>query len=144
MPSVRPNGFSSGFDDMLERNRRDLDSLSGGADLGRSPSSGTTDSATSLPTTQASSRRDTPSDRQRTPSERALDEKLGGRWRYDVMERIRDAGEMVVRCRITVPGRGVTRTQYGAAPMGDGSIQSERGAERQAIESALSACANLF
>ena len=32
MPADRPSGFSSAFDEMLERSRRELDALSGGSD----------------------------------------------------------------------------------------------------------------
>lgn len=142
MPSKRVSGFSSAFDDMLERNRRELDTLSGGGDLGRTtPAS---DAQLSSGAAPASVRDETYSSMERTAAERALDDKIGPRWRYDVMERIRENGELVVRCRVTVPGRGITRTQYGATSVGDGSIHNEREAEREAIESALAACAQLF
>ena len=107
MPSKRVSGFSSAFDDMLERNRRELDTLSGGGDLGRSPAGDGSQSVSTTP--RPSDRAEAYSPPARTPAERALDEKLGPRWRYDVMERIRENGELVVRCRVTVPGRGVTR-----------------------------------
>lgn len=142
MPSKRVSGFSSAFDDMLERNRRELDTLSGGGDLGRSPAGDGSQSVSTTP--RPSDRAEAYSPPARTPAERALDEKLGPRWRYDVMERIRENGELVVRCRVTVPGRGVTRTQYGTAAGGDGSIHAERQAEGEAVQSALAACAQLF
>ena len=78
-----------------------------------------------------------------------------------------------MRCRVTAPARGVTRTWFGSAPLSGGGrggasgmkgtagnvrftlgagagagandpIRAEREAERQAIESALAACARLL
>ena len=152
---------------MLERNRRELDSLSGGASLGHTPPASGSRTVPRIETPAPSPASPAPA---RTPAERALDDKLGPGWRYELVERIRAGGEMVVRCRITVPGRGATRTQYGAAPisgraarvsgtaggtrfgLGAGAspsaagsaIQAEHNAEGQAIESALAACARLL
>lgn len=164
MSSGRLSGFASAFDDMLERSRREMDALSGGSGLrqsrraseGRTPRAPRTESVASPP----------PS---RSPAERALDEKLGPGWRHEVVERIREDGEMVVRCRISAPERGITRTVYGAAPLsgsaprvsgtaggtafglgggaapaGAGAAETERETERRAVESALAACARLL
>lgn len=198
MPSDRLTGFSSAFDEMLERSRRELDALSGGSDapaLSPTPrTSSRSSSLTSLPTPPRTSSepagsrpsavrpsttarnqsdrsaRTTPAPR--SPAERALDEKLGADWRYEVLERTREGGELVVRCRVTVPSRGISRTWLGSAPvsgagrggatgmtgtagnvrftLGPGAgtgagtndpFQGEREAERQAVESALAACA---
>ena len=189
MPSDRLTGFSSAFDELLERSRRELDALSGGSGApvlsptaGTSPSSsftpagamarGVTQGAlaraqTSLPTERSTT--------ERSPAERALDEKLGPGWRYEVLDRIREGGELVVRCRVTASARGVSRTWHGSAPLsgarggvasgmtgtagnvrfslgagasasalGHDPIPAEREAERQAIESALAACARLL
>ena len=140
MPSDRLTGFSSAFDEMLERSRRELDALSGGSDApALSPTPRTTSRAssrTSLPTPPRTSSepaggRSSAADRNvsaggasasspaasRSPAERALDEKLGADWRYEVLERTREGGELVVRCRVTAPGRGVSRTWFGSAPV---------------------------
>ena len=167
MPSNRLTGFSSAFDEMLERSRRELDALSGGSD------------APALSPTPRTASRTTPAPR--SPAERALDEKLGTNWRYEVLERTREGGELVVRCRVTAPARGISRTWYGSAPVsgagrgasnfgrgasgmkgrtgnvsfilgteadtGSGTsdpARSEREAELQAVESALIACARLL
>ena len=215
MPSDRLTGFSSAFDEMLERSRRELDALSGGSDapaLSPTPrTSSRSSSRTSLrtpprtssepagsrpsaihPSTTAqdgSDRSARTAPASRSPAERALDEKLGADWHHEVLERTREGGELVVRCRVTAPGRGVSRTWYGSAPVpgaghrasnpgrrasnfgrgasgmkgragnvsftlgtrvGTGAggannpIRSEREAERQAVESALAACARLL
>ena len=194
MPSDRLTGFSSAFDEMLERSRRELDALSGGSDApALSPTPRTASrvsSRTSLPTPPRTSSepvgsrpsaihpsttaRDQ-SDRSartapasRSPAERALDEKLGTDWRYEVLERTREGGELVVRCRVTAPARGISRTWYGSAPVSGagrggatgmtgtaGNVRFTLGpgagtgagtndpfqAEREAVESALAACA---
>ena len=201
MPSDRLTGFSSAFDELLERSRRELDALSGGSDAPElSPTPRTASRASALtslrtpPRTSSEPAGSRPSaihpsttardgsDRSartapapRSPAERALDEKLGTDWRYEVLERTREGGELVVRCRVTAPARGVSRTWYGSAPMpgagrggasgtagtagnvrftlragadtGSGTsdpARSEREAERQAVESALAACARLL
>ena len=164
MASSRLSGFASAFDDMLERSRREMDALSGGPGLrqsrrageGRAPRAPRAEIVASpLPS--------------RSPAERALDEKLGPGWRYEVVERIREDGETVVRCRIHAPARGITRTVYGSAspsgsgagssgtaggisfrlgegrpPAGTGAVPAERDAERRPVDSALAACARLL
>ena len=184
MPSDRLTGFSSAFDELLERSRRELDALSGGGSGApalsptlRTPSrssaepSGAPRSAAQGVSTRAPAATPAP----RSPAEHALDEKLGAGWRYDVLDRTSEGGELVVRCRVTAPERGVSRTWHGSAPItgagrggasglsgtagsvrftlgagaGGGAathdpIRAEREAERQAIESALAACARLL
>ena len=185
MPSDRLTGFSSAFDELLERSRRELDALSGGSGaaalspasrMSSSPSAGSS-AAVAQSAAQGVSARATRASgsppASRSPAERALDDKLGPDWRYEVLDRTREGGELVVRCRVTAPTRGVSRTWHGSAPLsgaGRGGasgvagtagsvrftlgavagaerhdpIRSEREAERQAIESALAACARLF
>ena len=160
---------------MLERSRRELDALSSGSG---SPALSPTSRTTARPPASASAAARTESARASPPAarsraERALDEKLGADWRCEVLERTREGDELVVRCRVTAPARGVTRTWFGSAPLSGGGrggasgmkgtagnvrftlgagagagandpIRAEREAERQAIESALAACARLL
>ncbi len=154
MPSDRLTGFSSAFDEMLERSRHELDALSGGSDApALSPTPRTASqvsSRTSLPTPPRTSSkppgsRPSAADRNvsaggasasspaasRSPAERALDMKLGADWRYEILERTREGGDLVVRCRVTAPARGVSRTWYGSAPVsgaGRGASNFGRGA----------------
>ena len=181
MPSDRLTGFSSAFDELLERSRRELDALSGGSESAAfSPTSRTSSSPPAGPTRTAarsvaegaSARAPVSPSASRSPAEHALDEKLGADWRYEVLDRTREGGELVVRCRVTAPSRGVSRTWHGSAPLGGAGrsgatgtagnvrfslggsagagaethdpIRAERAAERQAIESALAACARLL
>ena len=187
MPSDRLTGFSSAFDELLERSRRELDALSGRSSApalsptsrtSASPSTGAA-AAVAQGTAQRLSTRTTRASESpsalRSPAERALDEKLGPGWRHEVLDRTREGDELVVRCRVTAPSRGVSRTWHGSAALsgaggggasavsgtagsvrfalgtgaGTGAarhdpIRAEREAERQAIESALAACARLL
>ena len=183
MPSDRLTGFSSAFDDLLERSRRELDALSGGLGspaLSAAPRTSAGSFAAARNATQRDSSRATQASASprstRSLAERALDEKLGPDWRLEVLDRTREGGELVVRCRVTAPSRGVSRTWHGSALLsgaGRGGasrmtgtagnvrfslgatsagagvgmhdpIRAEREAERQAIESALAACARLL
>ena len=124
MPSDRLTGFSSAFDELLERSRRELDALSGGSGApALSPTSRTSSSpgpsaAAARSVTQGlSTRTPAPPSASRSPAERALDEKLGAHWRYEVLDRTREGGELVVRCRVTAPARGVSRTWHGSAAL---------------------------
>ena len=124
MPSDRLSGFSSAFDELLERSRRELDALSGGSGApALSPTSGpssgspASSSATARSASPLSARTPVSSPASRSQAVRALDEKLGADWRYEVLERTREGDELVVRCRVTAPSRGVSRTWYGAASM---------------------------
>ena len=185
MSSDRLTGFSSAFDELLERSRRELDALSGGSGAPALSPTPRTSSSPSAGSTEASARRSASqgvsapargsSPASRSPAERALDEKLGPDWRCEVLDRTREGGELLVRCRVTAPARGVSRTWHGSAPLSGASgasasgmtgtagnvrfslragaaagartgdpARTEREAERQAIESALAACARLL
>ena len=175
MSSDRLSGFSSAFDELLERSRRELDALSSGSGSpALTPAPGTAARPSASPPSVSRTESIPPATpaASRSPAEHALDEKLGAGWRYEVLDRTRDGDELVVRCRVTAPARGVSRTWYGSAPMagtgrsssglkgsagnvkftlgrspGKGAenpIQAERDAERSAVESALAACARLL
>ena len=137
MSSDRPTGFSSAFDELLERSRRELDALSGGSGApalsptprtSPSPSAGSTETSARRSASQGVS---TPargsSPASRSPAERALDEKLGPGWRCEVLDRTREGGELLVRCRVTAPARGVSRTWHGSAPLSGASDASASG-----------------
>ena len=179
MASDRLTGFSSAFDELLERSRRELDALSGGSGapaLSPTPRTAPRPSTDSPPAARSASiRTSTPaSPGSRSPAERALDDKLGADWRHEVLDRTREGGELAVRCRVTAPARGISRTWIGTAPLAgtgggasgtkgtagnvsftlgggagsrtgtDDSLRAERETERQAVESALAACARLL
>ena len=157
MPADRLSGFSSAFDEMLERSRRELDALSAGSDApALSPTPRTpprTPPRTSLRTPsrtfpEPSGDRSSAPDRNvsagilasspaasRSPAERALDEKLGADWRYEVLERTREGGDLVVRCRVSAPSRGISRTWFGSAPVaGSGHRASSLGRDASGMK----------
>ena len=183
MPSDRLTGFSSAFDELLDRSRREMEALSGGSGsptlsptprTSASPPAGPSGAAARSTAPSVSTRAAASPPPSRSPAERVLDEKLGPGWRYEVLDRTREGGEMIVRCRVTAPSRGVSRTWHGSAPLSgargrggapgmtgtagnvhfslggsagaqtDDPLRSERETERQAIESALAACARLL
>ena len=182
MPSDRLTGFSSAFDELLERSRRELDALSSGSGspvlsptspTSTGPSAGSSAAVARSAARGASTRAPASPPASRSPAERALDEKLGADWRYEVLDRTREGDELIVRCRVIASARGVSRTWHGSAPLsgadrsgasgttgtagnvhfslgtGTGArsqdpVRAKREAERQAIESALAACARLL
>ena len=127
MPSERLTGFSSAFDELLERNRRELDALSGGSDAPALSPTSRTSSGSSAGSPATATRSVARGVTTRTPAERTLDEKLGADWRYEVLDRTREGGELVVRCRVTAPARGVSRTWHGSAPLSGGPGGSASG-----------------
>lgn len=137
MPSDRLTSFSSAFDELLERSRRELDALSGGSGAAQALSptfrTSTSSSAAAVPAATrgvargASVRGPASPPVSPSPAERALDEKLGAGWRYEVLDRTREGGELVVRCRVTAPARGVSRTWHGSAPLSGGPGGSASG-----------------
>ena len=175
------SGFSSAFDEMLKRNSRELDALSNrlgspalspASRTSANLSAGSSAAGSQQGVAQGVSTRATTSPSAlRSLAECALDEGLGPGWRYEVLDRAREGDELLVRCRVTAPSRGVSRTWHGSAALsgaggggtsgvsgtagsvrfalGTGAarhdpIRAEREAERQAIESALAACARLL
>ena len=126
MPSDRLSGYSCAFDELLERSRRELDALSSGSGsavlsptspTSTGPSAGSSAAVARSAARGVSTRTPASPSASRSPAERALDEKLGAHWRYEVLDRTREGAEMVVRCRVTAPSRGVSRTWHGSAPL---------------------------
>ena len=132
MPSERLTGFSSAFDELLERSRRELDALSGGSNApALSPTRRTSPSPSASSSAAAArsvtSRAPAPPSPSRSLAERALDDKLGPGWSCEILDRTREGGELLVRCRVTAPARGVSRTWHGSAPLSGASDASASG-----------------
>jgi len=103
MNAGRGSGLSSPFDDMLEQTRRQFEALSGG--LAPAPA----ESPRTEPRPPAAT------DLRRSDPVRYLDDRYGDGWRYEVTDRRREGDEAVVRCRLVIADRDITRTQYGRA-----------------------------
>lgn len=104
-PSSSTSAASS-FDEMLERNRRELDGMYGGIAW--------TGARAAPP--GAASRAGAAS--AEPPVVRRLNQRFGDKWRYEITERRRDGDEVVVLCRLMLPERNVTKAQFGLARIG--------------------------
>ena len=106
MANERRDRLSSGFDDMLDRNRQALDALYGGrtaperAPRDRQPSA-------PEPATPASS-----------DPKRFLDDRYGNGWAYEITERRRDGDEVIVLLKLTVADQNISKSQFGSARIG--------------------------
>ena len=92
---------ASSFDEMLERNRRELDGMYGG-----------------IAWTEPREAAPPPGAGAASPVVRQLNQRFGDEWRYEITERRRDGDEVVVLCRLTLPERNVTKAQFGLARIG--------------------------
>ncbi|MEQ9643014.1 MAG: hypothetical protein RIM84_23540 [Alphaproteobacteria bacterium] len=138
-----PSGFTSAFDKLLEQNREQFDRIlstpaSSRAATTSSPVSG---SGSGL----APRKRYGPLDAERSAAVQALDQRFGAEgWRYEITERRRVEGELIVLCRVTLAGRSITKSQFGSAPLAEPGIAAEEAALAQAAEMALSSCTKLI
>ena len=122
--------YTSAFDDLLAKNRRDLDALYQGAgpspaSRSRTPASGPSPaSASGTRTPEPVSRDEAPPAREgpaaetppvASPATRLLDERFGDGWRFEVTSRRREKDEVVVVGTLRLPGSGGVRTQFGCA-----------------------------
>ena len=126
------SSFTSPFNELLEKNRRELDSLYRGA-AAPSPPSGEPavpaaqepppTSAARLSATAAAVEPDPaapPASAARPPpaasfAERLLDQRYGDGWRFEVTSRRRERDEVIVVGTLRLPGAGAVRTQFGSA-----------------------------
>ena len=156
--------YTSAFDDLLEKNRRELDALYQGA--GPSTSSRATAAPAAPEPVSANRPPDTtpvdpgpaapiaPAPPAASPAERLLNERLGDGWRFEVTSRRREKDEVIVVGTLRLPGSGGVRTQFGSARIsagggatagsaggvafsfGGGNTESPLGAEEAAFERA--------
>ena len=130
--------YTSAFDDLLAKNRRELDALYEGTGPSRAgrPSSGSPPREPA-PTTPAPARASKPPPGESirpvsaeapaadpspaaSPTERLLDERYGDGWRFEVTSRRRERGEIIVVGTLRLPGTGGVRTQFGSARIATG------------------------
>ena len=140
--------FTSAFDDLLAKNRRELDALYRGAapsDRGRAP---TASSVPAMPPGSSTRAATAPSREEEGPSgpggkggrapgaeggagaaepspaaspaERLLDERYGHGWRFEITSRRREKDEAIVVGALRLPGAGGVRTQFGSARISTG------------------------
>ena len=116
--------YTSAFDDLLAKNRRELDALyegTGGRASSRpgpAPAAPRPAPAASAPGVEPFPGTSAPPDSAEAPAsaaERLLDERYGGDWRFDVTSRRREKDEVIVVGTLRLPGSGAVRTQFGSA-----------------------------
>ena len=131
--------YTSAFDDLLAKNRRELDALyegTGPARAGR-PSSGPPprEPAPATPAPPARAAEGAPGQSIRPVSaeapatdpspaasstERLLNERYGDGWRFEVTSRRRERDEVIVVGSLRLPGAGGVRTQFGSSRIAAG------------------------
>ena len=179
MAGDRLSKFSSAFDDALAQNRRQLDELmnqsqsSAGAARSARPDAAHTPitpppvahprSAAAARTSGLDARR---FDADASVAVQRMQARFGNDWRYDIVEQIREGDECIVRCQVTIPSSGVSKTQFGSAhiggeavsgaadgvsfslQLGDATAQTSQAAEQaafqQAVENALTRCEEML
>ena len=127
MSKERLGGFSAAFDEMLEKNRRELEALGPASTLRRSRAGPDSPTLSAPAPPRASSQAPPAGNRgpaqppqPRSAAQRDLDAKLGENWQQQVLERFRDGDDIIVRCQVSYAKGQISRTHYGAARIGDG------------------------
>ena len=165
--------YTSAFDELLERNRRELDALyedrggRGASRPGRTPPApappGTAPVATAPESGETAPAGPIPA---ASPAERRLTERYGDAWRFEVTSRRRENDEIIVVGTLRLPGSGGVRTQFGSARIaasggstagsaggvvfsfgggaGANPLAAEEAAFERAREDALASCADLL
>ena len=68
------------------------------------------------PSTRASSIEGPPkAKRRKSEAARRLNERFGEGWSYQVTERRREGDELIVLCRVDIPDKDISKTQFGSA-----------------------------
>ena len=124
--------YTSAFDDLLDKNRRELDALYQGAgpaapsrapaSAARPPDTASREADVSAPSAPAAAPPPAAS-----PAERLLDERYGDGWRFEVTSRRRERDEVIVVGTLRLPGSGGVRTQFGSARIAAGGGGSTAG-----------------
>ena len=114
--------MTSAFDEMLERNQRELDALySGPISTSRPPTiadapSRMTPSPATPPT--SASRQVPGADEHSSATVRNLTERYGDNWHYDVVDRRREGDEIIVLCKLSIEDDQISKAHFGSASIG--------------------------
>ena len=121
--------FTSPFDDLLEKNRRELDALYQGAGPStpsRAPGAPEPAPASATPPPDPAAAEPVPATPAASPppaaspAGRLLNERYGDGWRFEVTSRRREKDEVIVVGTLRLPGAGGVRTQFGSARISAG------------------------
>ena len=135
--------YTSAFDDLLDKNRRELDALYRGAGPSgpsRTPAAPAAPEPGPAPVSAArppdaadvelrAAAPAAPPPSAASPAERLLNERFGDGWRFDVTSRRREKNEVIVVGTLRLPGSGGVRAQFGTASIsaGGGSTAGSAG-----------------
>jgi hypothetical protein len=151
--------LSSVFDDLLAQSKKRFDALYGGPPA-RAPEASAAPMpplrAEALPRPAAAATLSAAPPAGDSRAARQLNERFGGDWRHEIVERRREGDEAIAVCRLVFGKSAATRTQSGRARMprtsiagasggaafklGVVEIADERQAFRRAAEAALQNC----
>ena len=122
MATSDKSGMTSAFDEMLERNQRELDALySGPISTSRSPTIADASSRMTPPpaTPPVSASRQVPgADERSSATVRNLTERYGDKWHYDVVDRRREGDEIIVLCKLSIEDDQISKAHFGSASIG--------------------------
>jgi len=122
MADDKMTGYSSAFDALMDRTRQRFEDRSAGTfhRVPDRPADSATLHAVPSPPRESSTRNtaaEAPPTRKRRKSEavRRLNERFGEGWSYQVTERRREGNELIVLCRVDIPDKDISKTQFGSA-----------------------------
>ena len=123
MASDRRSSMSSAFDDMLEQNRKELDSMYSSSPHDPRPQNDSAEPrAPAFPSTNFEVRGSSQTEERSAAQQ--LRERFGDKWRYEVTSRQRDGDEVVVLCKLMLLEQHVTKAQFGLARIGSAGAGS--------------------
>ena len=113
---------TAAFDEMLERNQRELDALYSGPDsTSRPPANAGVSSHPTPPSATphySASRQGRGVDEPSSVTVRNLTERYGDKWHYDVVDRRREGDEIIVLCKLSIEDDQISKAQFGSASIG--------------------------
>lgn len=101
--------MTNGFDELLQRSRQQFDGLFGGAGTGRTEGSDALSVAGPVAAPAG------PLDPVSSPATHTLNQRFGDDWHYEILDQSMDGEDVVVQCRLSIPGQGVAVTASGRA-----------------------------
>lgn len=128
MADDKMTGYSSAFDALMDQTRQRFKDRSAGT-FRAAPAPTRTPSTVAPavfpavaapippePSTRASSIEGPPkAKRRKSEAARRLNERFGEGWSYQVTERRREGDELIVLCRVDIPDKDISKTQFGSA-----------------------------
>ena len=128
MADDKMTGYSSAFDALMDQTRQRFKDRSAGTFRAVPAPTGTPSTVAPAvfpavaapippePSTRASSIEGPPkAKRRKSEAARRLNERFGEGWSYQVTERRREGDELIVLCRVDIPDKDISKTQFRSA-----------------------------